>query len=147
MHSHSNGTANNSEDGRIKTIMLVDDKEVSNFIMKKNISFYLPFAKAVEFTDPSEAFESIPGTSPDLIFLDLGLPMVEEGWAFLDKMQEQGYDHKVVILTSSISDEDYERSQIYPNVAAFISKPIFGEELIAIYNELDQHHQSTVHSA
>lgn len=127
---------NNSRTSEPKTLMLVDDKEVANFIMKKNISIYLPYAKAVEFTNPDEAFEAITATNPDIIFLDLCLPMVEDGWYFLDRMMEKQMDHKVVILTSSISDDDYEKANRYPNVVNFISKPIFGEELQAIYNEL-----------
>lgn len=121
-----------------KTLMLVDDKEVSNFIMKKNISIYLPYAKAIEYTDPNEAFEALDTISPDVIFLDLGLPMMEDGWRFLDRMMEHNNLTRVVILTSSISDEDYEKAQRYPNVVNFISKPIFGEELQAIYQELSE---------
>ena len=121
---------------RTKTLMLIDDKEVSNFIMKKNISIYLPLSKTVEFTDPQEALNSLSDVSPDIVFLDLGLPMVEDGWDFLDKMHARQLNYKVVVLTSSISNEDYQKAMSYPNVVSFVSKPIFGEELQGVYNEI-----------
>jgi CheY-like chemotaxis protein len=120
-----------------KTLMLVDDKEVSNFIMKKNIAIYLPLTKAVEFTDPELALNSLDEVKPDVIFLDLGLPMIEDGWNFLDRLNAMSTDYKVVILTSSISNEDYEKAMSYKNVIHFISKPIFGEELQVVFDELD----------
>lgn len=124
-------------DQRTKTLMLVDDKEVSNFIMKKNISIYLPYCRTLEYTDPDKALNDIGTQQPDLILLDLGLPMVEDGWHFLDQMMDRNLMMKVAIITSSISNEDYEKAMNYPNVIDFISKPIFGEELKAVYDEID----------
>ena len=121
-----------------KTLMLVDDKEVSNFIMKKNIAIYLPLTKTVEFTDPNEALDKIFEVNPDLVFLDLGLPMVEDGWAFLDRLSGMNSPHKVVVLTSSISNDDYEKAMSYPNVVHFISKPIFGEELQSVFEDIEK---------
>ncbi|MDZ7847768.1 MAG: response regulator [Owenweeksia sp.] len=115
-----------------KTLMLIDDKEVSNFILKKNITIYLPYTKTVEYTDPDMALKSLDSVNPDLIFLDLGLPMIEDGWEFLDQMQAMGSHYKVAVLTSSISNEDYDKAMSYANVVSFVSKPIFGEELQAI---------------
>ncbi len=128
-----------------KTLMLVDDKEVSNFIMKKNIAIYLPLTKAVEFTDPDLALSSLKEVNPDVIFLDLGLPMVEDGWSFLDRLEAMNTDYKVVILTSSISNDDYEKAMSYSNVMNFISKPIFGEELQSVFEELDSQPNRNLH--
>ncbi len=128
-----------------KTLMLVDDKEVSNFIMKKNIAIYLPLTKAVEFTDPDLALSSLKEVNPDVIFLDLGLPMVEDGWSFLDRLEAMNTDYKVVILTSSISNDDYEKAMSYSNVMNFISKPIFGEELQSVFEELDSQPNKNLH--
>lgn len=130
-----------------KTLMLVDDKEVSNFIMKKNITIYLPLTRTVEFTDPNLALSSLDEVKPDVIFLDLGLPMVEDGWNFLDRLQAMNTNYKVVILTSSISNDDYEKAMSYSNVINFISKPIFGEELQVVFGELDsQPNQNNMHT-
>ncbi len=135
-----------TEEKKAKTLMLVDDKEVSNFIMKKNIAIYLPLTKAVEFTDPDLALASLDEVKPDVIFLDLGLPMVEDGWNFLDRLDAMNTDYKVVILTSSISNDDYEKAMSYPNVMNFISKPIFGEELQSVFEELDSQPNRNLHS-
>ena len=136
----------NKDQKKPKTLMLIDDKEVSNFIMKKNIAIYLPLTKAVEFTDPDLALTSLDDVNPDVIFLDLGLPMVEDGWSFLDRLQSMNTNYKVVILTSSISNDDYEKAMSYSNVVNFISKPIFGEELQAVFEELDTQTNQNLHS-
>ena len=114
--------------------------------MKKNIAIYLPLTKAVEFTDPDLALTSLDDVNPDVIFLDLGLPMVEDGWSFLDRLQSMNTNYKVVILTSSISNDDYEKAMSYSNVVNFISKPIFGEELQAVFEELDTQTNQNLHS-
>lgn len=116
--------------------MLIDDKEISNFIMKKHIKACLPETTVFDFLNPDEAFAAIPAISPDIIFLDLNMPMMNDGWNFLDRMREEGLSYQVIILTSSISDVDIDRAKEYNNVKQYISKPIETEQLIEIFEEL-----------
>ena len=109
-------------------IMLVDDQEISNFIMKKVIEVSLPEASVVEFTKPEDALESIKTECPDIIFLDLNMPKMN-GWQFLKSMEQLSIANKVAILTSSTSMEDMDTSKSYQNVVDFLIKPINRDDL------------------
>lgn len=116
-------------------IMLVDDQEISNFIMKKVIEITRPEASVVEFTKPSSALEAIDAERPDIIFLDLNMPDMN-GWDFLHKMDELSIGNKVAIVTSSTSREDMEATKSFQNVIDFLVKPINREDLIATLGRL-----------
>jgi CheY-like chemotaxis protein len=64
---------------------------------------------------------------PEYIIVDLTMPTMN-GWEFLTEYQRLGIDparaSKVYVITSSIFESDYSRSQDYPFVTGFISKPI-----------------------
>ncbi|MFX9552280.1 hypothetical protein ABTO49_22150, partial [Acinetobacter baumannii] len=55
------------------------------------------------------------------------------GWEFLNEYQRLGIDpalnSKVYVITSSVFESDYNRSQDYPFVTGFISKPISSKTL------------------
>lgn len=112
----------------MKNIMLVDDQSIANLIMRKFIEMKLQGYQVTDFTNPAEALQQLNRVSPHLIFLDLNMPEIS-GWDFLDKMQEQKLDYKVVVLTSSTSQLDREKAETYSNVIAYYEKPFKPEEL------------------
>lgn len=118
----------------MKKIMLVDDKDISNFIMRKFIEIRLPGTTTAEYTSPTKAFDSIETENPDLIFLDLNMPEMD-GWQFLEKMRECNLKNKVAILTSSTSELDMQRAEEYGNVIQFFVKPLTPDELSRIAEE------------
>jgi two-component system nitrate/nitrite response regulator NarL len=107
----------------MKKIMLVDDVDISNFIMKKMIAKATPQHQVFDFILPQKALDSLEQINPDIIFLDLNMPLID-GWKFLDIMKEKGFGNKVLILTSSTSEMDKQRSLAYSNVLSFLIKPI-----------------------
>ncbi len=115
----------------MKKIMLVDDKDISNFIMRKFIEIRLSDVSILEYTNPVEAISKVADENPDLIFLDLNMPELD-GWQFLEKMNQQGLSNSVAILTSSTSRLDMERSKKYNNVVNFYVKPLTPDELSRI---------------
>lgn len=116
-------------------VMLVDDKDISNFIVRKFIEIRKPGTNIHEYTDPTKAFEDIEDISPDIIFLDLNMPIMD-GWEFLKAMQKSSLKYNVAILTSSTSEEDIERSKKYGNVVNFYVKPLTPDELARILDDL-----------
>lgn len=107
----------------MKKIMLVDDIAISNFIMKKMIQKVKPHCQIFEFTLPKNAIDSIEEICPDLIFLDLNMPGID-GWEFLNFMNENHFENKVYILTSSTSELEMQQSKQYKNVIGFLIKPV-----------------------
>lgn len=114
-----------------KNVLLVDDEEIDLFINEK-IMTTSNFAKNVHKTESGrvalEYLKKVQGTEafPELIFLDLNMPIMNgfDFLASLERLNEFGENCKVVILTSSASDDDRTRAMKYGMVTKFISKPI-----------------------
>ncbi|MBD0333706.1 MAG: response regulator [Chitinophagaceae bacterium] len=107
----------------VKKVMLIDDVPIANFIMRKLIERVAPEYEVIDFTVPEQAINSMEELSPDLIFLDLNMPVID-GWQFLDLMNENNFENKVYILTSSTSELDEQQSRQYKNVMGFLIKPV-----------------------
>ncbi len=114
--------------------MLLDDMEIFNFIMVTSIANVKPEYAVHDFTNPVQAFNALSEINPDLILLDLNMPIMD-GWDFLEKMNEKNLKQKVYILTSSTSELDRQRSKEYDNVVEFLVKPVEEELLAEILQE------------
>ncbi len=119
----------------MKKIMLIDDKNMSNFIMKKYFEIKASNHKVYEFVDAEFAFSKVSELNPDVIFLDLNMPLMD-GWQFLKAMKKANFNNKVAILTSSTSHEDLKESGNYLNVIDFFVKPFDAEELARILDSV-----------
>lgn len=108
------------------TIMLVDDSEICNLMMKKVLSLQPMNLNIVAFTEPVLAFSQLKMLNPAVVFLDLNMPELD-GWQFLELMQASGYTNRVIILTSSTSQLDRLRCAKFQNVLAYHTKPLSRE--------------------
>ncbi len=112
----------------MKKVMLVDDMDIFNFIMKKLIDNVDPSHEVYDFTNPQKALDTLDEINPDIIFLDLNMPVID-GWDFLQEMHNKNLNQKVYILTSSTSELDRRRSLDFNNVINFLIKPVGEEEI------------------
>jgi CheY-like chemotaxis protein len=127
---------------KYRSILLIDDNEMDNFINQKmigalNITEHIythngarsaiEFLKNVEKISPGNA-EALP----EVIFLDIDMPLMD-GFAFLDefdKMKEETKQHcKIIMLTSSINPYDINKSKKYDYVKKYIRKPLSEENI------------------
>lgn len=121
-----------------QTILCVDDDPITLMLYKKVI-IKAEFGSTVLFAqNGEEALEffkqasnrknlSSPAQIPDIIFLDLNMPVMN-GWDFLEHFSNEVYpkfsDVKVVILSSTIDPSDYLKAKQYEAVTHFLSKPL-----------------------
>lgn len=119
----------------MKTMMLVDDNNIANFITQKFIELRLPDSNIVAFTNPVVAFENITSVSPHIIFLDLNMPEMD-GWEFLEKMRDAGLEYPVAILTSSSNPLDIKKAEEYNNVVNFYIKPLQPDQFSRLVQSL-----------
>jgi CheY-like chemotaxis protein len=121
-----------------KHIWLVDDDRVTNFVnerllVKEGVLTVMAFTKASEALEQlSKLISSAPDHLPEVIFLDINMPIMD-GWEFLDEFQSLDSDAlkqcRVYMLTSSIDQEDQQKSSSYKSVCGFISKPLTPEKI------------------
>ncbi|MBG6061522.1 CheY-like chemotaxis protein [Flavobacterium sp. CG_9.1] len=119
-------------------ILCIDDDPITLMLCKKVIirsSFSNEIITSQNGEEALNFFNTIkytnnktnPITQPQLIFLDLNMPVMG-GWEFLDYFNSTEFEEfntiKVVVLTSTIDPEDLEKSKKYPMVIDFLSKPI-----------------------
>ena len=123
-------------------VMLIDDNEIDNLINQKmieasgiteHIYTHTGARSAIEFLKNMEKLEDTgKNVMPDLIFLDIDMPLMD-GFQFLDefeKLDEQTKNHcSVVMLTSSISPADVNKTKKYEYVKKYINKPLSQENL------------------
>jgi len=103
-------------------ILLVEDRE-DNRILAKKLLERAGF-RVVEATDGREALEQVAAQRPDLVLLDMSLPVVD-GWTVARTLR-QSPDFKdllIVALTAHAMDGDRERV-LEAGCDEYLTKPI-----------------------
>ena len=122
-----------------KSILLIDNDSISNFVNQKLIENLSGATHIHSFTDPKKALKKLEawsyaqsGPPPSVIFLDLHMPEMS-GWEFLKefrKLREEIISGcSVVILTTSSHIYDLEKSMKFERVSDYIIKPLTAEKL------------------
>ena len=80
-------------------------------------------------TDGPAGLEAALDSSPDLVILDVGLPLMD-GWEVLDRLRSDSRTRhlKVLVLTAHAQEETRERAG-RGGADAFVSKPFRPEDL------------------
>ncbi|CAN5311933.1 response regulator [soil metagenome] len=125
-------------------VMLVDDNDIDNFIHEKvvknakftkNVYKHTSAISALEFLKNIEMLqsESITALIPAYIFLDINMP-ISDGYYFLEEFEKFSEKIKskikIVMLTSSLNPDDFEKSNSYKQVVNYLSKPLSAEALV-----------------
>lgn len=121
----------------VKTIALIDDDPISHLINTKIINLFSVF-RIETYTDAEEALESLTWkalqekTLPDYILLDINMPGMN-GWEFVEQFEKLPREIQdsscIIILSSSPSQLDIDKSKSYRSVKYFISKPLTQDKL------------------
>jgi CheY-like chemotaxis protein len=116
----------------VKTIALIDDDPISHLINSKIINLFSAF-RIETFMDAEEALDTLAKNAfqkkklPDYIFLDINMPGMD-GWEFMEQFEKLPKPVQestcVIILSSSPSQLDMDKSKTYKSVKYFISKPL-----------------------
>ncbi len=122
-----------SSAGRKHKILVVDDRE-ENHISLSSILKPLGF-EVVCVSNGQQALEVIPSVRPDLILLDLFMP-VKTGFTLVRRLRTiSEFETIPIILISASSYDVVEKASHYLGCEAFLTKPIDEKKLLALLQE------------
>lgn len=124
----------------LKTILLIDDDDTTNFLHKRlfqrlkiadNIVVAVNGERALTYLEQAfkaESTEALPG----LIFLDIKMPIMD-GFEFLAAYEKLPLSKvksiPIYMLTSSVSSADVNRLKKHQVVTSHVAKPLTQEKL------------------
>ena len=128
----------------MEKVLLIDDSDIDNLVNRKVIekaglskSIMVKKSAASAFEWLKETAVSEPENIPDMIFLDIRMPETD-GFGFLEMFEELPIaihqKSRIVMLSSSIDTEDYNRAMENRFVIHFLNKPLSKEAVIKISN-------------
>lgn len=111
--------------------MLVDDSEIDLFIHRRFLELCHFSRELISCKSAETALDRLRNSDadapPDIIFLDLNMPVVD-GFGFLNQfaaLPARIRDHtRIVVLTSSNSATDREQVFLFKNVIEMFTKPL-----------------------
>jgi CheY-like chemotaxis protein len=125
----------------LKTIWVVDDDPIYQIIVNKIIKKSELFLSVFNYKNGKEAIEALKDALedkevfPNVILLDINMPIMD-GWEFMEELVLLKSRIKdpihIYIVSSSIALEDKNKAKIYPEIIAYLSKPINNNDLILI---------------
>lgn len=118
-------------------LLVIDDDDINIFIIKKIVEKTGYDIDMVAKSNGQLAIDYVNDTLannvdkfPNLILIDINMPVMN-GWEFVEAYSTIGGtpESDLYILSSSVYENDIEKTKSYPNVNGFISKPLSIERL------------------
>jgi DNA-binding NarL/FixJ family response regulator len=115
-------------------IFIIDDDPIDQFVAKRVISSVYTESTIEVFSQADLALDKLrwlianeASRFPGIIFLDINMPIMN-GFGFLEEFTELLYglnaSCRVIILSSSLHEEDISKAMAHKVVKTYISKPI-----------------------
>ncbi|RFZ89989.1 response regulator [Mucilaginibacter conchicola] len=124
-------------------IYVIDDQPIDSMILRLLFKKFDPDLLIEAISNAYTALERLkaiansePFFLPDYIFLDLDMPEMD-GWQFLKEYERLGISQfksiQIYVLSSSLYQNDIQKSLLNPLVQDFISKPLSLQHIKEIF--------------
>lgn len=127
------------------SVCIIDDDDVFQYTILHTLEAQPSVGKIIPFTDGAEAMTFIkanmdnPKELPDVIFLDINMPVMD-GYRFMDEYLKTISLIKkkitIYVLSSSVDLVDFEKTKKISEVSDYIIKPIRENQLTKILSEI-----------
>ncbi|HYO62260.1 MAG TPA: response regulator [Pyrinomonadaceae bacterium] len=122
------------EEVGLKTVMVVEDFEDNRFMMRRLLE--MSGYRVVEAVNGEEAVEKARKELPDLILMDLSLPLLD-GLAATRRIREHQELKRVPVVAVSAHDTaDFHAEAIAAGCNEYVTKPIDFDQLESLLNRL-----------
>ncbi len=126
---------------KFNTACIIEDNLASIFWMRELMDEVGFAEKILIYKNGKEALDQLTllitqeSSVPDIIFLDLNMPVMD-GWDFLEAFTKIQPPKKIIIyiLTSSVDPADTTRAKKYEQLSGYLIKPITEQSLRDILN-------------
>ena len=121
----------------LKLIICIDDHIATNIYNQRIINKAIAVDEIQSCTQAEQALDYLKKLAPkdqkpNVIFLDINMPSMN-GWEFLEEYSllkdYQKSDIVLIMLTTSLNEEDRIRAETNPEVTDFINKPLSVEQV------------------
>ena len=117
-------------------LLVIDDDDINIFIIKKIVEktgFDIEMVAKSNGKLAIDYLEEVTAQNaafPHLILIDINMPVMN-GWEFIEAYEALDFkkDADLYILSSSVYENDIEKTKSYKSVKGFISKPLSMERL------------------
>ena len=124
-------------------LLVIDDDDINIFIIKKIVEKADLNINMVSKGNGQQAIAYIKDLIanqeqfPNLMLIDINMPIMN-GWEFIEGYQMLNVQQNVdmYILSSSVYENDIEKTKSYPLVKGFISKPLSIDRLKELVNAI-----------
>lgn len=119
-------------------ILLVDDEKTIRQYLPRAIPFERYGFRVMDTAmNGREALDKLPLLKPDLILLDIRMPVMD-GLQFLEQLRQGEFANTMVVMLSGYSDFAYAKSAIQYGVEAYLNKPVDEDEMIPLLEKIRQ---------
>lgn len=106
----------------IETVLLVEDSEDNRFMMRRLLE--MAGYRVVEATNGEEAVHLAESEQPDLILMDLSLPVIDGLAATRAIRKLNGLSKTPIIAVSAHDTSDFQSDALAAGCDSYITKPI-----------------------
>jgi DNA-binding response OmpR family regulator len=126
------------DDAPTGTVLVVEDEADLVWVIRFNLEMegYRTFVA----TNGQAALEMLQTDPPDVMLLDLMMPVMD-GWTVLEEMRNRGGDRpKIIVISARTAAGDRARAARY-EVDGFVAKPFDMDELLELIRDALPHPQ------
>ena len=120
--------------GAGRTVLVVEDFEDNRFMMRRLLE--MSGYRVIEAVNGKQAVEAAVSERPDLILMDLSLPMLD-GLAATRRIREaEGLGRVPIIAVSAHDSADFHTEALAAGCDEYVTKPIDFDHLVQVLDRL-----------